>query len=137
MNVLLSYKPPSSWRILFWSGGCPSNFIHLKKFRSLVVPNGGCREGIIIQGRHLPSYLPVIGYSCLRIKRYADGVSVHAPIQRNISYTQVFRRSIYKTRRPKNPHLPIGRYERRPQRPIFSTPLQKPLSPQICTRLGY
>ena len=51
LNVHLSYKPPSSWRVLFWSGGLPGQFSRLKKLRTLVVPDGGCRKGVIIQWR--------------------------------------------------------------------------------------
>ena len=52
-NSHLTYKPPSSWRILFQYGGIPMQFSHLKKFRALVVPLGGYCKGIIIQGRQL------------------------------------------------------------------------------------
>ena len=50
LNVNLSYNPTSSWRILFRYGGYPRQFSRLKKFRALVVPGGGCRKGIILQG---------------------------------------------------------------------------------------
>ena len=53
LNVNLSYKSPSSRRILFLSGGYPSQFSCLEKFMDLMVPGWGCRKGIIIQGRHL------------------------------------------------------------------------------------
>ena len=53
LNVKLSYKPPSYWRILFWSRICPRQFIYLKIFRALVVPGGGCCKGIILQERQL------------------------------------------------------------------------------------
>ena len=53
LNVHLRYKPPRSWRILFWSRGPPRQFSLLKNFRSLVVPGGGCRKGIILQWRHI------------------------------------------------------------------------------------
>ena len=53
LNFNLSYKPPSSWRILFWSGIHTRKFSCLKNFRVLVVPGGGCHKGIIIQGRQL------------------------------------------------------------------------------------
>ena len=52
-NVDLSYKPPSSWRMLSWSGGLPRQFTRLKRFRDLVIPGGGCRKGVILQGRQL------------------------------------------------------------------------------------
>ena len=49
-NVNLSYKPPNSWRILFRYGLRPRKFSRLKNFRALVVPDGGCGKGIILQG---------------------------------------------------------------------------------------
>ena len=49
----LSYKPPSSWKRLFWSEGGHRQFINLKNFRSLVVPCGVFHKGIILQGGQL------------------------------------------------------------------------------------
>ena len=49
LNVYLIYKTPSSWRILFWSGGYPRQFSCLKISRFLVVPGGGYRKEIILQ----------------------------------------------------------------------------------------
>ena len=49
MNVNLSYRPPISWRLLIWYGGCPRQFSLMDKFRALVVPVGGYRKGIILQ----------------------------------------------------------------------------------------
>ena len=46
------------------------------------------------------------------------GVSVHVPRQRNSTYIHTVRRSIYKTRHPEHPHLPILQYERVPQGPV-------------------
>ena len=46
---------------------------------------------------------------------HVTGLSVHAPRQRNSTYIQTVRRSIYETRRPEHTHLPIRRYEQRPQ----------------------
>ena len=43
--------------------------------------------------------------------------SGNTPRQRNSTYVQTFRRSIFDTRQPEHPHLPILRYERRPQGP--------------------
>ena len=43
---------------------------------------------------------------------FVTGASVHAPRKRNITYIQMIRRSIYKTRRPEYPHSPICQYER-------------------------
>ena len=58
-SVYLSYKPPSSWKILFRFGGRPRQFSPLKKFRDLVVPGGGFLKEIIIQWRQLKR-----GFSC-------------------------------------------------------------------------
>ena len=121
MNVHLSYKPTSSCRILFQYGGYPRQFNLLKKFRAMVVPGGGCRKGIIIQGRQLLSGLPVIGHSCLRIKWDVTGLYVHAPRQSNSTYVQTFRRSIYKTRGTKHHHSTILRYQQRPLVPSSRT----------------
>ena len=52
------------------------------------------------------------------------GASVRAPRQINSMYVQTVRRYIYNTRRPEHPHLPIRRYERRPQGPCFTALLQ-------------
>ena len=60
-NVHLSYNPPISWRIMFWSVGIPQAVQLFEKFRALVVPGGGCRKGIIIQWRQLK-----IRFSCGR-----------------------------------------------------------------------
>ena len=59
-NVQLSYKPPIYCRILFQSRGRPRQFIGMKILRALVVPGGGFREGVVLQGKQLPSGLPVI-----------------------------------------------------------------------------
>ena len=117
----LSHKPPSYWRILFQSGGYPRQFIRMKKFRDLVVPSRDWRKGIFLQGRQLPSGLPVIDQSFLRIKGGVTGASVNATRQRNSTYAQAIRRSIYNTRRPERPHLPIRRYEQRPQGPLHGS----------------
>ena len=45
LNMHLNYKPPSTWRILFQSGGLPRQFIRLKIFRVLVVPVGADVRG--------------------------------------------------------------------------------------------
>ena len=115
----LSYEPPSSWRILFLYGGYPRQVSCLEKSRALVVPGGDCSKGVILHGRQLPSGLPLIGYSCPRIRGDVTGVSVHEPRKRNSTYVQTFRRSIYKTRRLEYPHLSIRRYEQRPQGPAL------------------
>ena len=124
-NVHQSYKPPSYWWVLLWCGELPRQFSCLKKFRALVVPVGGCHKGIILQGRQLPSGLPVICQSCLRRKGNLTGVSAHAPRHRYDTYLQTLRRSIYETRIPEHPHLPILRCKQRPQGPpSFAAPLQ-------------
>ena len=68
LNLHLSYKPPSYWRILFRSGGWPRQLNCLKKFRDLVVPGGGFHKGIIIQGSMAPTGVLPNGHSCF-IKR--------------------------------------------------------------------
>ena len=50
LSVHISYKPISSWRILFWYGGLPRHFSRLKNFRSMVLPGGVWRKEVIIQG---------------------------------------------------------------------------------------
>ena len=117
MNIHLSYKPPSSWRMLFQSGGYPRQFIHLKFFRALVVPGGGCHKGVIIQGILTPTGFLPNGQSCLRIKGGVTGAYVHSPRHRNSTYVHTVRHSIYETRQPEHPHSPIRRYERHPQGP--------------------
>ena len=124
LNVHLSYKRISSWRILFWSGGYPRQFSCLEKFRALVVPGGDCHKGIILQGIMTPMVVLTNGQSCLRRKGGVTGASVNALRQRNSLYEQTSRRSIYETRRPKHPHSPIRRYERRPLGTLSSSPLQ-------------
>ena len=114
LNVHLSYKRISSWRILFWSGGYPRQFSCLEKFRALVVPGGDCHKGVILQGIMTPRGVLPNGHSCLRRKGGVTGESDHAPIHSNSTYIQMVRRYIYKTRQPEHPHLPI--------RPIQTTP---------------
>ena len=98
LNVKLSYKHTSSWRILFWSGGYPRQFSPLKKFGALVVPGGGFRKGIILQEILTPMGVLTNVQSCLRKKGDVTGASVHATRQRNSTYIQTVRRSIYDTR---------------------------------------
>ena len=121
LKVHISYKPPSYCSLLFRYRWRPRQFSRLKYFRTLVVPGRGFRKGAILQGRHIPSGLPVICQSCLIIKGYAMGTSAHATIHRNSTYVQTVRWSIYNTRQPEHPHLTICRYERPPQRPSSST----------------
>ena len=53
LNVHLSYKPLVSWRMLFWYGVRPSHFSLLENFKAWVVPGGGFRKRIIVQGMQL------------------------------------------------------------------------------------
>ena len=94
MNVQLSYKPPSYWRIIFWYGGRPRQFSCRKKFRYLVVPCGGCCKGIVFQGILTPTGVLPNWQSFLRIKGSIKGASFHAPRQRNSMYVQMVRISI-------------------------------------------
>ena len=125
LNLHLSYKPPSFWSIMFWSGGNPRYFNHLKRFRYLTYPVVVYFEGIIIQGRQLPSGLPVVVHSWLRRKWGVMGASVHTPIQMYIMCVHTVRRSIYDTRRTKHPYSPICWYERCPSWKIFMDPLHQ------------
>ena len=51
------------------------------------------------------------------LKTYCNGAYVHAPIQTNSPYIEMVRRSIYKTRWLKHPHLIFLPYKKRPQGP--------------------
>ena len=117
LNVNLSYKPPSSWRILFHYGGRSSHFSCLITFKSLVISVGGFRTDIILQVILTPKQVLPNGQLWLKIKGGVMGYFVHAPIYMNIPYWQTVIRSIYKIRRPEQPHSPIFRYERYPQGP--------------------
>ena len=59
-NIHLSYKPPSSWRILFRSGGSPRKFSRLKMWSSLLVTSGGYHKGLIIQGGQIMHRFPCV-----------------------------------------------------------------------------
>ena len=129
LNVHLSYKTPSSWRILFWSGVPPRQFSHLKKFMALVFPGGGFRKGEIIQGILTPMRVLPNGQWRLRRKGDITGESVDAPIQRNSMYIQTVNHYIYKTRRPKHPNSPIRKYKKCPlgpfMRPRYNLPIMR------------
>ena len=131
LNVHLSYKPPGYWRLLFWSGVRPSLVSRLKNFRDLVVPRGGFRKGIIIQGILTPTGVLPNGQFCLRIKGDVTGEYVHVLRHRNGTYVNMVRWYIYETRCTGHPHSPIRRYKQRPQGPTFSAPLH-PL--QLCRK---
>ena len=121
LNIHLSYKAPSSCRVLFSSGGGPSQFSRLINFRSLVVPGGGCQKGVIIQGRHLPSALMFTCNSPVMLENKGGvmGASFSTPIQRNSTYAKTVRRSIYETRRPKHHNLSNRHYKLHPQGPPY------------------
>ena len=123
LNMHLSYKPTSSWRIFFWYGERPRQFSFMKNFRALVVPGGGCRKWILLHFGQLSSGLPLKGQLWLRRKGCVTGDSVHAPIKINSTCVHMVRLSIYKTRRPEHPHSPIRRYERHPQGPPLFGPV--------------
>ena len=55
LNVHLIYKPPSSWRILFRSGGIPMQFIFLKK-GSWYIPEGSVIRGWVFRGDIYPQF---------------------------------------------------------------------------------
>ena len=120
----LSYKPPSSWRILFRSGGRPTKFSFLKNFRALVVPGGGFRKLIILQVVQLKFSLSCDRGGLFRRKGDVSGSSVHVSRPINSPYIQIFRRSIYNTRRPGHPHLPIFLITTTPRGPCFTYPLE-------------
>ena len=84
-------------------------------------PRWGYHNGVIIQGRQLPSDLPVIFQSFLRIKVGLTEASIHEPMHRNISHRQTFRQSIYKNILTRHPHLPIRQYKQLPQVPSLQT----------------
>ena len=107
LNMHIVYNPPSTWSIMLKSGGRPSQFSRMKKFRALVVPGGGYRKGVIIQVIMTPMGVLTNGQSCLRRKGDATGASFHDPIHRNITYVYKVRSYIYKTRLPEQPHSPI------------------------------
>ena len=66
------------------------------------------------------------------------GASVHAPRQKNSTYVHAVRRYIYKNRWPEHPHLPIRRYEWRPQGYPLTAPLHEILPVHGPTiRYGY
>ena len=63
LNAHLSYKPPSSCRILVQYGGHPRQFSKLKKFRALVVLGRCLRKDIIIKGVLAPTEFLTNGHS--------------------------------------------------------------------------
>ena len=70
--------------------------------------------------------------------QHVTGASVHVPRQRNSTYVQTVIRSIYETRRPEHPHLPIHRYKWRPPETPFTALLHGILPGHVPTlRYGY
>ena len=72
-NVRLRYKPTSSWSILFHSGLLPRQLSCLKNSRDMVVPGGGFRKEIIIQGVQIEFRLSCVRQLFLKIKTYCNG----------------------------------------------------------------
>ena len=77
LNLHLSYKPPSSCRVLFRSGDCHRKVSCLKKFRAPVFPVRGCRKRIIIQGVQLKQRLSCVRQLFFRSKGNVTGESLH------------------------------------------------------------
>ena len=76
----------------------------------------GYLKPVYIHGRH-PHWSLTIFWTIKYPLPTVTVASVHAPRQKNITYIQTVRRSIYKTRRPEQPHLSIWQYERLSQGP--------------------
>ena len=127
LGVHLSYKTPSSWKILFWYWGCLRQFSYLKNFRSLKDLCRVCHMEIIIQEMQLRHIFNVTGQSFLIIKGDITGASIHVSRQKNSPYRNKIRRSIYKTRRPKHPHLTTRLGKTTSREPCFTAPLHTPL----------
>ena len=119
LNLHLSYKPTSSWKILFWYWGWTSQISCLKKLRDLVVPSGRCYKGTILQGILTPTGVLPNGQSWLRRKWDVTGPSVHTPIHRNRTYGQTIIRYIYKTIWTKHPPSSIHRQNYTPREPLL------------------
>ena len=88
-----------------------------------MVPGWCFLNGVILQGRQIPSVLPVIGQSCLGRKGGVTWASIHAPIQRNSMYVHTVRQYIYETRQPGHPNSTIRQYEKMPPWTPSSAPL--------------
>ena len=128
LDLWLRYKPPSSWRILFRSGGYPRKFSPLKMFRALVVPSRGYHKGIIIHWGKLKRRFSC-GRPVMNEKKRGCNGSVCPCTQKVEQYVRTgVRQAIYKTRQPEHPHLPIHWYEWCPQGP--------PSQPITSTQLG-
>ena len=78
LNMNLSYKSTSSWRIFFRSGRRPMQLSRLEMFRALVVPGGGCCKGVLLQVILMPMGVLPNGKLCLRRKGDIMGVHAHA-----------------------------------------------------------
>ena len=115
LNFHLSSKPPSYWRMPFQSVGRPRHLSCLKFSRFLVILVYIWHKVVIIQDVKLKRRFSPGRESCLIIKGGITVASLHAPIQRNIKYRHMARRSIYDTRWSEHPPSPICRYEWRPR----------------------
>ena len=82
LNIHLIYKPPRSWRILFWCGVRPRHLVHLNISRELVVPGRGCHKGIIIHGVLTPAGVLPNGHSFFRRKEDVKGAAAPHPNRR-------------------------------------------------------
>ena len=107
LNVKLSYNPTIYWIIFIRYGGHPSNFSHMKIFRSLADPGGVYRKGIIFQSCSSSAGFPVARNSQLRRKGDVIGAYSHTFRPMNNPYGKTVRWYIYNTRWPEHPHLPI------------------------------
>ena len=119
--------------ILFQSGIFPIHFSVLKKFSGMVIPGGGFFKRIIIQGVQLKHRLSCGRWSCLRRKGGVTVASFHETRQRNSLCRHIARGSIYKTRRPKQPHSPILQSTMTLMYPFFMYPLHEILTWHIST----
>ena len=123
LNFHLSSKPPSYWRMPFQSVGRPRHLSCLKFSRFLVILVYIWHKGVIIQDVKLKRRFSPGRESCLIIKGGITVASLHAPIQRNIKYRHMARRSIYDTRLSEHPlsNLPVWMT---PPGNRFAAPLQ-------------
>ena len=82
---------------------------------------------------HIPGFI-------LEVISCVTGKSIHVSRHRNSTYVQMFRRSIYEDKCPKQPHLPMRHCQQRPQGPnsrpryMKSCPFHRPAtSATSCT----
>ena len=90
LNLHLRFKPPSSCRILFRSGGHPGQFSCMKKFRYLVVPVGYFRKGIplvIMLNIHFENdYVPSCAYERELFFNHLDLTSSELTVPRILAH---------------------------------------------------